>query len=235
MIEWFNWYSIIQCLKKCKIKKEDQDYTEYEILRIGNTKLESAYTHQIYNLFLKIYCKQREPEIRATKYVEIGQDEKIESIFNRCHKYGLDTYTKAFQYKFLYDILVNNYWLTKWKIQENSICTFCEEREENIHHMYWKCKHIKVFWSDFNIWINNFISVDTNARLVFYGTENKLLYTLIIVAKLYIYACRKNTTEPDINKYKFKVKYQRKLEQHTGMLYNKIDLVQEKWEPLSNF
>ena len=65
--------------------------------------------------------KKDDPSIRIQKYVEIPKEESVEDIFKRCHKYISYTATKAFQYKFLNDILVNNYWLKKWKISDSDI------------------------------------------------------------------------------------------------------------------
>jgi hypothetical protein len=73
------------------------------------------------------------PKIRTEKYVIIPQEDNVESVFKRCHKYVLDTSTKIFQYKFLNDILANNYWLRKWKIVEDETCTFCKNNVENMY------------------------------------------------------------------------------------------------------
>jgi len=230
--DWFNWCGICQCIRKSKIyldEQNDQMNPDNHILRVGDAKLETVTTRQIYKSFLEI-SNISNTEIRISKYVAIPQNENPEHIFIRCHKYVLDTYTKAFQYKFLYDILVNNYWLTKWKIQDNNLCTFCNNHEENIYHLYWDCAYIRTFWLQFNTWINYFTPIETTANLVFYGIDNHLLYTLITLAKRFIHDCRKNNITPDFTKFTFKVKYLRKLES-----MSMSDLIFEKWEPLQNF
>ena len=52
--------------------------------------------------------------------------------------------THGFQYKLMHNILVNNYWPEKWKL-ENIKCTFCETGIENILQLFWECDFKKTF------------------------------------------------------------------------------------------
>ena len=165
--------------------------TQQNVLTVGDKLLEKITSRQIYNLFLE-KDQYEIPTIRVSKYVAIPRGESmIEKIFNRCHRNTVDVSSKAFQFRFLNDILVDNYWLTKWKILENNACSFCQENEENIFHLYWECNITSRFWIDFNAWIRSFSENGITVEEVFYGTEDKLLHTLIILAKRLIYESRK--------------------------------------------
>jgi hypothetical protein len=205
-----DWYSIIHSIKKSKIyqRQINVNIEEYELLKVGDLKLVTSHSDQIYEQFLKESTQVR---LRTEKYVAIPQNDDAENIYKRCHKYVIDTYMKAFQYKFLNDILVNNFWLKKWEIIEDSSCTFCNENEENIHHLFWECRIIKQFWLNFNNWINQFIPMLITVQQVFYGNDDNLLYTLIIFAKKFIFDCRKNNKIPNIQEYKYQVKYLKKI------------------------
>ena len=49
----------------------------------------------------------------------------------------LDVKSCLFQYKFLNNILVNNFWLNKRKIIQNDFCTFCNIECETLLHLFW--------------------------------------------------------------------------------------------------
>ena len=45
-----------------------------------------------------------------------------------------------FQYCFLHNILINNLWLNTWKLQEDWLCTFCNEEIEDLCHLFRECR-----------------------------------------------------------------------------------------------
>ena len=55
---------------------------------------------------------------------------------------------RAFQFKVLHRILATNEFLRKNKIKDDSTCQNCEH-EETLEHLFWDCKEVKAFWSDF--------------------------------------------------------------------------------------
>lgn len=235
--EWFKWYQINQSIRKSRIFEYDnQDNENQEEYMVGDIKLEKANAKQIYKLFLD-KSQNIVPKIRTEKYVEIPRDENLETIFKRCHSNFLDTFTKAFQFKFLNNILVNNYWLKKWKIRENNECTFCNNmnNEENIYHMFWECEITRKFWSDFENWVRQFVPLEITRQLVFYGVDDHLVYTLIILAKIFIYECWKKESKPKIQPYKHKIKYLRKIEFEIARKNKTTDTFIEKWNPLTEF
>jgi hypothetical protein len=74
------------------------------------------------------------------------------------------------------------------------------EHEENIYNLFWGCNIITRFWSEFEICINTFTNTRLTAELVFYGTDDNLLNTLIILAKRSIHDCRNKAVAPDFQK-----------------------------------
>jgi hypothetical protein len=233
--EWFNWYRIIQRIKQTRgMELNKEKIEDCEIHKIGEVKLETVQTNYIYRLFLD-KLKFTNDKIRTQKYVEIAEEENIQIIFRRCHKYITDTVTRTFQYKFLNDILANNFWLEKWKIIENNKCTFCNNREENIYHLFVECDTVKIFWLEFNTWLNLFNPIQINEKFIFYGTDDVLIYCLIISAKRYLYDCRNKKVAPTMQNYQNIIKYIKKIEFECVRKNGQIDNFCKKWDPLNNF
>ena len=228
----FSWFQLVTNIKKSKLYTKESDNIDHTVLMVGNTKLEKAYSRQIYKYFLDINQKET-PEIRIVKYSPIPKEDQT-NIFKWCHNNTIDVASRAFQFKFLYNILINNYWLTKWKIKENNLCTFCQESEENIYHLYWTCPITSNFWSDLELWMTGFTELKITANLVLYGTEDKLIHTLIILAKRSIHESRKNNHLPNLQKYKYQTNYVRKLEFEIARNNNKLQQYIEKWNPLND-
>ena len=119
----------------------------------------------------------------------------------------LDTKTREFQFKFLHDILVNNFWLKKWNLAETDNCTFCKDAREDIIHLFWDCEHVQTFWNYFNVIYGRAIGETVNISTVVYSSKDPLFCTLILLGKLHIYESRYKEGKPDIRIYRRKVNY----------------------------
>ena len=62
------------------------------------------------------------------RYSEILRDVNWSLIFSRVYKVCLEVKLIEFRYCFLRDILINNFWLNTWKLREDWLCTFCNEK-----------------------------------------------------------------------------------------------------------
>ena len=126
--------------------------------------------------------------------------------YNRPFQLFTDSRSRIFQYKFLNNILVNNFWLKKWGIQENSICTFCKQETETQVHIFWDCSVVTHFWSEIQCWLK---SKNLNATLskviIFYGSseEVELVNILVILAKQFIQFIRSTCKASNLNKLAF--------------------------------
>ena len=73
------------------------------------------------------------------------EDIDWKSVYKRAYKIHCNTKLQKFQYKFLNDILIDNYWLLKWDLKDYDICTFCNE-EKDICHVFWECMFTQHLW-----------------------------------------------------------------------------------------
>ena len=231
--EWFNWYMLINSIKKNKLYSKEDSSADRNVLKVGGKILKTITSKFVYQHFVKNDIKEKSV-VRIEKYVPIPND-ATQDIFMYCHKNTVDTASKAFQYKFLYDILVNNYWLEKWRIEETNLCTFCQIEEETIKHLYLDCPFTSGFWRDVELWLGNFGVTGITKEKIFYGTTDKLLHTLVLLGKRFIHDCRIHKRTPILTNFKYQVKYLKNVEFGISAMKNNMEEYEQKWNRLNLF
>ena len=145
------------------------------------------------------------------------------------------TKAKEFQYKFLQDILVNDYWLFKWKIKESGLGQICRLSTDNIKHIFWDCTCTKHFWEQFTEWWNSKFSCNKPVTLglttIFFGCEDMTLCQFIFTAKQYIYYRRRQAEAPEMNSWWAYLAQVKAVELAVAKKSNTVDDWKEKWEP----
>ena len=108
-----------------------------------------------------------------------------------------DSYTCYFQYKILNNVLYLNEKLFFFGISETSQCSFCNQNNETIEHLFCHCFVAKALWNDLNTFFENHLSLyDLTPQAAFFGfTEKDLDNTilqnhLLLVFKIYLYKSR---------------------------------------------
>ena len=125
---------------------------------------------------------------RIAKYLQNSDTILWSNVYRRANKVPLDTKTKEFQYKFLHDLLANNYWLHKWKIKQSNICHLCDNEVDTIEHMFWSCEATQRFWVDVSTFCNtNLYEMTIDKTSVLLGTDEPVLCNIIFMAKIYLY------------------------------------------------
>ena len=129
-------------------------------------------------------------------------------IFSRVYKVCLEVKLIEFQYCFLHDILINNFWLNTWKLQKDWLCT--NEEIEDLGHLFWECHFTQLFWKDF---LNNILhGKQVTKNDIFCGTENMKENFQIFSAKKIIYISRFSETIPSFHEFKMYIENVNKLE-----------------------
>ena len=70
------------------------------------------------------------------------------TIYSLPFQVALDTYTRDFQYKILNRILFTNAKLSKLKLVESPLCTFCGKDDETLEHLFVFCQSSRAFWKE---------------------------------------------------------------------------------------
>ena len=104
---------------------------------------------------------------------------------------------RAFQFKFRPRKIATNDFLCKIGIKQTDSCSFCEERNETLVHLFWTCRYTQNFWKSMFEWMSqNFKdleNVSPSLSLCFGlidDVKDLLFHHLLLIARHYIYTCR---------------------------------------------
>lgn len=130
-------------------------------------------------------------------------------MFLLLHMACSEAYVKAFQYKVLNSILYTNIKLHKIGYITDDKCSFCNSEPETLLHLFWNCVYSKLFWKDFEFYFLSKQFVHLSLHDVLIGiitSECPLLNYFLLIAKLYIWDCRRSQTLPSLAGFKIKIK-----------------------------
>ena len=143
----------------------------------------------------------------------------------------------VFQYKFLKNILVNNFGLKKWKIIQNDFCTFCNIECETLLHLFWDYDKIKAFWQHIRQWCTGkSIYFDVKLQDILLGNlEKEPIYNIILfLGKQFIHSCRNNNEPKQLNIESFiaYVKFYKQTEFNISVKNNCVSRFIHRWHLL---
>ena len=160
--------------------------------------------------------------------------DSLQKVFILPHNVALEPYVKAFQYKILNSILYTNTKLYKIGFSICNECTFCQSDLETLHHLLYSCPHSKTFWNEFEqYWFSitkERICLTKEDIIVGIITRScPLLNYLLIIAKLYLWDCRRNQTLPNVMAFKCKVQLKYETELYIARTSNNMKFLRKKW------
>ena len=133
----------------------------------------------------------------------------------------------------------NNHLLTNNKlckigcVQEDK-CSLCKTDSESLYLIVFECRHTKQFWKEFQYYFytltREFVCLtlqDVITGILY--TNCPLLNYLILIAKLYLWGCRRNQTLPVITAFSSKVKIKYETEKSICVKTNKQENFNKKW------
>ena len=129
-------------------------------------------------------------------------------IYTNAFKICRDTKLQSLQYKIINRIIACNHWLFNLKIKDSPNCDTCK-LDDNLHHFFIECIHVKQFWDSFKIWWQRICNVTQTIRHndIIFGfpnitTMDRCLNYLLIHAKKFIYDNKLNESK-NISFYTF--------------------------------
>ena len=236
--QFINWYSLATWAKKNGKTNRDHSIEPLAFQYYNGSFIDVAHSSSIkvYNYFRTILLGSEINIPKVGIYTpDLVTDYSKIYVLPNCT--CLDVKSRAFQYKFVNNILINNYWLHKWKIKDSNLCTFCHSNVESLIHLYWFCNKVDNFWTEVEIWCNNQdIRFEKRKEYVLYGQLNTdtIVNLVLILGKQYIYWCRNN--EQDLSLVQFKMfmwKYAR-IEYMIAKKNNKVFNFERRWKPYCN-
>lgn len=71
-----------------------------------------------------------------------------ENIRSLPYKYFIRNKTKEVSLKLIYRIYPSNCFMQKNKKDINKLCSCCKQAPEDLHHLFWSCPHLQIFWTN---------------------------------------------------------------------------------------
>ena len=141
---------------------------------------------------------------------------------------------RAFQFKVLNSILYANSKLYKIGYSQHDLCTFCKSYPETLNHLLYNCSCSKAFCGDFELfWFSGTQkTINLTQQDVIVGVLSRscpLLNYFLLVARIYLWDCRRNQIRPNINGFKAKILIKYETESYIGRVNKKMEFLREKW------
>ena len=148
-----------------------------------------------------------------------------------------DTHLQWFQTRINHRILGTNFLLKKMNIKDNDLCSFCRNEQETILHLFYECPIVNVFVKNLEILINTHCPntpLNLRAKDIIFGNRfySKILNTILILAKYYIFKTRETNHLPNINIFKSNIRNRYKMDQQIAKSNMNGSMNDELWKPL---
>ena len=157
---------------------------------------------------------------------------------NKMYKVTNSPKLRSFQYRLMQRAIVTNKNLCEWRISENALCSFCENSEESIIHLFVDCQKIKDFYVMVLEYINDKFhknlnsSILTATNLIFndfnLGRANVVEF-IILLAKQYIYRTKCKGKSLSIYKFKYEVNLYKNIEKYIALKNDMLSRHIKKW------
>lgn len=162
--------------------------------------------------------------------------EEFTEHFQRLYTLVPDTKHRHFQFKYLHRAIYGSNTLHRWGLVDSPYCQNCDTNElETIEHLFFTCTAVQRFWELFVSWYE--ATTDTEIEITletvsFCNHENKLINTLIIIAKQFLFARRIAERPPNIYVFREKLALIIQMEHSHALKNRKCKLFVRKWRNL---
>ena len=141
---------------------------------------------------------------------------------------------QSWQTKILYSILYTNSKLYKIGYTAVDKCSFCELEPETLPHLFFHCVYSQLYWKQFESYYysltKEFVHFTLQDILIGIITSKcPLLNYLLLIAKVYLWDCRRSKTLPNIIGLKLKVENKYETEKYICIKNNTIEKFTSKW------
>lgn len=225
---FLQWAGILAAIRESKLTKVSHNKEATELLCV-DIPVQQINSKALYHALIK---NKFGTEIIAPKIKHLFEDIEVDwsQVYHQALHVPPDVKTREFQYKFINDNLVNNYWLHKWKISDTNKCTFCNKETETLNHLFWQCEKVQFLWKK----INDFTALKCNRRLskqdIFLGMSDSTMWAIALCAKRYIYWARLNNESLSMNAFVKRLLTLIKMEEYISKQNGNLEKFVEKWE-----
>lgn len=156
--------------------------------------------------------------------------------FDDINQLVYSTKMRNFQFRFLHRIIFTGDILYKWKIVDSPLCTYCRLDYETLEHLFYKCSITIRFWEMLFSWFEALTDTEVNPELenVCFCNyeEDKLLSTIILLAKQHIFSRKCIDREPNVYIFKDSLMQLISIERYQALKTKKYKPFVKKWQRL---
>ena len=164
-----------------------------------------------YRLLRKGKNSRKTLESRESKWhQELGRICSV-PFWNKTYQYwaGIknDNRIKWMQYQIVRNFQFTNYRVHKFKPHVSPLCSYCNEAEERISHLYYRCQVVLNFWKAVKLYLSDLgYSISLSEHSILFGdkkeTPHSMLNIIILWVKHYIWTTKFKNTHPSLNNFK---------------------------------
>ena len=127
--------------------------------------------------------------------------------------------------------------LHRFKKVDSPLCSYCNEEEETLLHLFHSCLKTKQLWNKLRQYFSQFINIPHSTPLssilgIFDNNKHsELINHLLLISKFYIYSARK-TKQLSFDNLKITIKRIKDIEKELTSS-NKLKLL-KKWHPINH-
>ena len=149
----------------------------------------------------------------------------------------LDTNLRMLQYKLWNNVLYLSNTLFRFKKVDFRLCSYCNEEEETLFHLFHSCLKAKKLWNKLREYFSQFINIPHSTSQssivgIFDNIQHSgLINHLLLVFEFYIYSAR-NTKQLNFDNLKITIKKIKELKKELTSS-NKLELL-KKWYPIDH-
>ena len=166
----------------------------------------------------------------------LGLDEtKWREIFKLPFIVTQNTKLQWLQYRINQRILGTNKLLYKIKVKDNAFCTFCQEDEETIEHLFWNCEIVQAFIDEIDSWLlSNGVSIPFTMQFFLFGDTSKssqgdAINLILLQIKQYIFNCKYFQKKLSLVTMQRKIQSLYNIEKSIAIKNKKIDFFNQIW------
>ena len=209
--------------------KEDVEPLEEKLMR-KNSK----------TIYRKLNNKVIERPVSEQKFqteYHINHDD-FQNIYKLPFLVTIDSKTRAFQFKINHNIYYTNKKLNQIKYKESPLCSFCNDHDETLKHLFIDCTFVKPLWNSLQSLLN-YTFTDEEKLFGLYGKidDNNcdLISHITIITKQCIHLCRCANSKPTFEQINAKIVEIENIEYKIALKNKKLERHLTKWKLFSSY
>ena len=209
--------------------KEDVEPLEEKLMR-KNSK----------TIYRKLNNKVIERPVSEQKFqteYDINHDD-FENIYKLPFLVTIDSKTRAFQFKINHNIYYTNKKLNQIKYKESPRCSFCNDHDETLKHLFIDCKFVKPLWNSLQSLLNYTFTDEEKLFGLYEKIDDDnfdLISHITIITKQCIHLCRYANSKPTFEQINAKIVEIENIEYRIALKNKKLERHLIKWKLFSSY